>query len=458
MSSRRPLLASKLLNANTPWHGVLLLSTLLIVASLAPSFYQPRTCDNMVASPPESRHPSSNDDQSITTIVEHTAFFYERTPFSPMSYADLKGVKPSNWGDPLWRYASTLLINHKRVIYCKTKIADCMYRVNNPSGKIRTVVYQPLGNILYRQSNPANEKKREIVRSLTERLEKSEEAVVLVGVGAHGMTGADQFNSCPGSKQERPVFSPVQYDTHNEVVKLLRALQEREQPVFLLGRITEEIVREAGYTYGVRVGCPTLLINKAAHLGRDVLQPRYDALRKRVSDRSLKVAISARNELCNFKAMMKIFETYRNSLIFAQTKVDNAHLDRIGVPFSRVRNYPSDVEGWLSALKEMDVSVGMREHSTMAALAAGIPAVLVVPDFSALELAEEMLIPHIDVRNQSFRTQGETWDIAKMVQNIRFNGKLFDERRCAIAKIYKRELANVGIAVAPHVEAIAGIC
>lgn len=235
---------------------------------------------------------------------------------------------------------------------------------------------------------------------------------------------------------------------------LLSLLQTREYPMLFRGDFTLQAASLAGYNHGVSTGCPTLFLNHRSRLGAH-MQEKYDALRMRANDSSLRVAINVK-EGKNFMRLVKaILQRYPNSYIYAQGRGDMVYLERCGIPFERVRLF-ANVEAWRDSLRGMELSIGARIHGNMLALAAEVPVYIIAPDHRVLEMARRMLVPHTTYFGRD--VPGEDVDLASFVGSVGLDGQQFDRNRCAIAKSYRSMFSRFGFDAAPHVRAISEIC
>lgn len=276
---------------------------------------------------------------------------------------------------------------------------------------------------------------------------------LIVGVGVQELFNTDpKLRDLIPGETIRTTYKDFRFKDGQ--MRFLTTMQRKNVPIFFRGDFTRDASKLAGYNSGVSNGCPSLMISHDVRLGR-MLQTRYEQLKLRVGDRSLKLAINIKPTPNFVKLYKYLLARYPNSYIYAQGTSDFRSLNNSGVPIGRMR-YFANVEEWRESLRGMDASFGGRIHGNMIALSVGLPVFVVAPDHRVLELVRRMMVPHVTVYDHRLALDG--LDVASVVTERAFDGERFDRNRCGIAKKYIHVFEQFGIGVQPHVREIAKIC
>jgi len=150
----------------------------------------------------------------------------------------------------------------------------------------------------------------------------------------------------------------------------------------------------------------------------------------------------------------RILNTYPNSVVYVQTLREAKHLYENGIPMDRVRLF-AHVDDWVKSLETMDVSIGVRIHGNMAALAAEIPVLVIAMDYRIVELAERMYVPHITGVDKRL---GTDFDVAQLVSDVNINPDAFDLNRCVTANSYRSLFSRYGIKVKKPIIKLGNSC
>lgn len=376
----------------------------------------------------------------------HAIIILERYISRKISYASYEEALADdgdNHGNLLWVYASLRrLIDFSSSLVCETTREECAN--NSTFAGRRFVHYRPTANLL----NTRRPFEFEYVRKAL----KEGDVYLFVGIGIqHLFRDTVKWDDLsPGTKIETTADT-VQYPA--EIYAFLNLLQEYHNPMLVRGDFTLRANQNAGYHYGVSIGCPTLFLNQATRAGR-LLQKKYDALRSRIGDQSLKIAINYKANVNISSFLLDIFHRYKNSVIYVQDIEDYSRLQEMGVPFNRTRMF-SDVDDWMQSLSTMDVAFGVRIHGNMAALGTGIPAFVIAMDHRVLELTQRMYVPFVTTYDERLI---KDIDVASLISEVGFNGEEFDRNRCATARLYEKHLGKYGMAVHSTLQRISTIC
>lgn len=203
------------------------------------------------------------------------------------------------------------------------------------------------------------------------------------------------------------------------------AVLDRSATIGVRGAITADYLRRLGFDAVDVIGCPSMFLNGAGlrvRKGLDTLDAG-DAI-------AVNQAQNVRPEIGEF--VRGALKAYPNGLFVAQSDA-NAR-DWSGAAGNRVRHF-RDAPPWLALLKTRVFSIGSRIHGNIAALLAGIPALVLAHDSRTLELCRYHKIPHVlgDTIAETTRLAGlyEAADFGPM--NAAGPG-LFDRYREFLAK------------------------
>lgn len=355
---------------------------------------------------------------------------------------------PDNVGNMIWRYGA-----HTRVV--QFPIAN-VHTCHNDGECFAILDAQPTNSTIFHFPR-ANSMSETNMHQPLEKIRKyashpSISRVIVNGIGIQvefeSSVHIDKHTSIKeisASVQELP-FSDEMLVTLLELSKLPVAIMTR-------GDYTMKVLHRGGFQDAISTGCPSFWINKDVHLGRS-LETKYHSLKGRVNDSTLKVAVPVKSFENYQSVLSKIAEKYPGALFYAQTEWDMKSLSANGIPFDRVRIF-SSVDEWMDSLAKMDVAIGGRIHGNMAAIAAGIPVIVVTVDYRILEMVQRMRIPYITVDELA---DVSDFDVATIAREKEFDGRSFDDNRCLIAKEYRRIYRAVDLEVQSHVKAVSEIC
>lgn len=356
----------------------------------------------------------------------------------------IRDIDLVNTGNYVWQYGAYLrLPDFSRSKTCNQSHSSCLKELQADASAKTIVLYRPVANVF-------NERRLAEFR-FENVLLKSGGLPLFVGIGIQAsFRKSGKSDLLPGGVIETRA---EEFSFREGEMTLLKELQELKIPMFTRGHFTTNATRATGYQYAISNGCPSLMISGDVRLG-ETLERKYNALKSRIGDRSLKVAINLKNLPEFFLVCKRILDDYPNSLVYAQGITDFRRMKGENIPLDRIRIF-SDVEEWRESMRRMDVSIGGRIHGNMVALSVGVPVFVVAPDHRVLELAERMRIPHTTLFGDAVR---KGMDVAEVVSATKFDGAAFDRNRCEIAQTYLRVFRQFGIGVQPHVRSIAEIC
>ena len=361
------------------------------------------------------------------------------------SYDEALKRKAGNLGNMVWEYtAYEMVVNVSNRRVCE-EIEGCPRK----SKTIGRMVYKPTANVL-------REGFAKMYSSVLQGMKTYHDIPFFVGIGVQStfmprIPNVITRDLLPGKEI---VNTPKDYDFGIEARELLKSFQQRKLPMLVRGNFTLQVLQHAGYSYGISVGCPSIFLNKELYLGRE-MEKKYINLMQRVGDTSLKVAININTKPNLMRFVLRLLDRYPNSLVFGQGLDDVKTAHKFKIPFHRFRIY-TNVDEWMSNLRQMDVAIGVRIHGNMIALGSSVPVFIMPPDFRVLELAQRMKLPYAHMFDE--RWAANSSDIAEILSMNKFDGKGFDKNRCEIAKVYRCVYRRLGLDVTDHVKRISEIC
>lgn len=194
------------------------------------------------------------------------------------------------------------------------------------------------------------------------------------------------------------------YVFDDDVKLFCKKILDKSASIGVRGEITAKYLEKLGFKNHIRViGCPSMFMRG----------PKFEL--KKANDLSFESKICFNGQLSCEKNVWDFFErSFRQFLDYYYIGQGMYDLKNTwaGVPTSSVAiNYPINTKhslllenrmrffintpSWLDFLSQMDFSVGVKIHGTVAALMAGIPAFIFVSDSRTRELAEFHEIPHM---------------------------------------------------------------
>lgn len=386
---------------------------------------------------------------STVHVIDGVVFNFN---ISVRSYEELNNFY-GNTGDILWRTSAVKSIadfSKGNVHLCGADLAPevCLSSIPKELNELPVIVHFGSANILQN-----NEIKR-IQRLQWYAEQKRVERVIVIAIGAQ-MNFKSTWNV---SELRRSTWTDASaiYPLSSELNSSLRVLNKHDVEFITRGDFTARVAKRAGLMKPKSIGCPSLMINTDPFHGR-ILADRYAKLHDRIGDNSLKVAVTLtsfpkRPDNLWHTIVRGISQRYPNALFYVQTKWDVLHLQECGVSFNRTRYYNS-LPDWLEGLKDREVSFGPRIHGGMASIAAGIPTVVMAPDYRVLELVKKMRIPyitHLDVVHQNGSA-----DLARLAAYAGFSGSTFDQHRWETAKFYRSLFTSMNIPLYHHIHLMA---
>lgn len=394
-------------------------------------------------SPSQGKPHSFNTSEPANLLLD----YYSPFNFTVSSYRDADLV-PGNLGDLVWRFSSTRAVpdfSNSTVFKCHAK-TDCFKWFDKRREGRKIVAHLPCAN----QLSAHQVRRMDVVRWYAS--DSRVRRVIVNGIGAQ-MDYQHPISSIQSLNMSWEVAS-AGYDISSEMMSILKSMDSLPVDLLVRGKFTESIARRAGFSRVRSVGCPSLFLNKDSKLGLSLHQ-KYSELKKRVGDRSLRVAVTLSSFRNDFRVFPRIAKEYPNSLFYAQTTYDLKMMEQFGVPFNRTRVF-TNLEDWVESLKGMDMAFGSRIHGSMAAVAAGVPILVIAIDYRVLELVQQMRLPFLTQYEDSIL--GGRFDLAELASSSSFKGTDFDKNRCETARFVAKVYHDSGSKVQPHILRLAQDC
>lgn len=385
---------------------------------------------------------SPNSTSRVAYVFEF-AYLEEAVRFNSFDDMSYDG----NTGNMMWKYGARFgLASFPAGSLC-TGIQKTCVDAAREYGFEKVVLLVPSANVL----SPG---KRLFKRLWQHVAKQGVERAIVIGIGVQHAFLKDSlsFDLMPGLRMET---SPEDFELTPMFNEEMQAARDVAIDILVRGKFTQRVVERAGFDHAHVTGCPSLMVSRDVRLGM-TLESKFQAVSRRVGDMSLRIAFNIKGSTRFMEVFSALSKKYPNSVFYAQTTHDATRLQEYGVPFERIRLF-GNIPDWVNSLRGMEMSFGGRIHGTMAALAAGIPAMVISVDHRVLELAEEMKIPTISSLNGLFHDEYKI-DVAQIFADYKFDGSAFDQNRCELAKKYKRVFSQVELPLSPHVEAISQLC
>lgn len=305
--------------------------------------------------------------------------------------------------------------------------------------------------------------------------------LVVLGLGAQAETGVSPLETARLLKAD------------GHVVNFISCLKDKAALVTVRGTFSEAVCHELGLDNVVRLGCPSLLLNPQRDLGVKMssrLQElatgdikrfaltavdyssfptrRSATLHRLPGQRADKTLPLRQLEEKLFTWLVKADGLYIQQSggtavveLFLPGGFDSneqkfqriyhllsAQLDKVA--FGHVARIYFDAEKWISDLRGCDLSLGLRLHGNMAAMAADVPAIVIATDARMSELVDEMKLPKLSCKDASLAP-----DLAGLVRKAQFDGAAFDASRLYKARKLRDHFLKINLPVSKHLQQLA---
>ena len=218
-------------------------------------------------------------------------------------------------------------------------------------------------------------------------------------------------------------YDSMQFALHPSVIALLTEVSRRSAFIGVRGSYSATVLYRYGFKNVVPVGCPTIFSNMKKSIRFDVRHERNKVVfvyHREVAERTdhlLRQSIILGQD-CFDQAVF----TDSLSGDFELLKMERNHYQTMGkgaAILSLIKKrgiFPDSFEEWISIIRSADIVIGGRLHGCIAALLAGIPAVLVPRDLRTNELADFLSLPSIAME------QAESMSLPQIMGEIDFPG------------------------------------
>lgn len=186
----------------------------------------------------------------------------------------------------------------------------------------------------------------------------------------------------------------------NEVKRFARAVLEKSPALSVRGERTAAYLSSLGIKDVVVVGCPSLTLHgpghsiESARALEEGANVAYNIETSKDIEPSFFRDLEHRFDATYFPQDQKTLEGMLWGSEAYPGRTTDLPLGRNHRQFLEGKaEYWADAPAWIERLKDFQFSVGSRIHGNIAAILAGIPAVLLAHDSRTLELAEHHMIP-----------------------------------------------------------------
>lgn len=223
--------------------------------------------------------------------------------------------------------------------------------------------------------------------NMTEVIKRLKIPCIVIGVGVQG-----------------DVDTAYNFSFDNEVKEFVKQVLNKSYAIGVRGEITANYLNNLGFKNNIiKIGCPSMFFYGNSLKKNKKNDLKFDS----------KIAFNFKNS--NDARILNFFDDYlclyQNSYVIPQHIID-LKMIYLGLIEDKYKNiYPIqssnriflqnrtrffvNIHSWFEFLSDFDFSLGTCIHGTIAAIQAGIPAVLIVIDSRTRELAEFHNIPHI---------------------------------------------------------------
>ncbi|GAA0576298.1 polysaccharide pyruvyl transferase family protein [Craurococcus roseus] len=249
------------------------------------------------------------------------------------------------------------------------------------------------------------------------------------------------------------------------VIDFLKEVSARTPTICVRGEFTARVCEQLGITRTTVLGCPSILINPRHDLGRELAR-RISALSAgplAIHASCVKHSLqSVERELVRLARLnpgssyvvQRPVEFIKAALGEPLNDEENRYLAQctkfmgFGADQEAFTNFlsthlyaPDSVDGWLQYLRRFSASVNTRIHGTVMSVTAGLPGLCITHDTRTRELAQQLRVPHLDVRKYI----ESRYSLQELFAQSGFDGKAFDENRAQTAATYCGIIEALGL-------------
>lgn len=297
---------------------------------------------------------------------------------------------------------------------------------------------------------------------LAARFEPLQPKIVAIGLGAQGATDYKRMPEIPEGSV-------------NWVRQIVAHAPSGRPNISVRGEFTRSVLERYGLAdHAVVLGCPTLFINPAVSLGKDLEiasnKPSFDRVAiagGHYGWRHLQRLEASLTRIMAATGGSYIVQSPQEFLHFARGEANTLSPDTLGLirdfvaPEANVEDMQAwayryamafyDISSWMEHLKRYDLVIGLRIHGVMLALQAGVPAICIAHDSRTRELCETMKVPFVMASDHVSGISRAT-----LTEIARIDGAAFDENRQQLGKRFGEFLAWQGLRPAPAYRGLLG--
>lgn len=175
---------------------------------------------------------------------------------------------------------------------CNSTLNQCVAEEPDAKKRVKLVMYYPTASAFemingQEFGGPAN------------WMGKYGDVGLVIGAGNQAYFGGDMA-SCRLDPGAKILTTPEKFKFTFNAKRLFYWHEHYKLPILFRGDFTWRAAKASGYNYGISMGCPSLMLNPHPDAGA-LLAKRYAALKKRIGDRTLRVAINVKNECDGFR-------------------------------------------------------------------------------------------------------------------------------------------------------------
>ncbi|WP_226583469.1 polysaccharide pyruvyl transferase family protein [Acuticoccus sediminis] len=250
-------------------------------------------------------------------------------------------------------------------------------------------------------------------------------------------------------------------------LRFLHALRERATTIGVRGEFTRRVLELQGVTNTAITGCPSQTINPhvrgrtiAAFLERakETRNPSIAYVfgtmepETRATEAILSRLVADHRHRVIYQTEPRILETLHERQLVPGAEAFLKWIGSLVRPDMKSGQYQryvlnrgrffSDARTWIDAMREYDVTLGLRIHGAVAAIQANRPGICVAFDSRTLELAETMGYPYVRGRDLA---EGET--LRTLLDKVVFDPDRLDQCRALHTRRIDEILQAAGIVI-----------
>ncbi|WP_349371493.1 polysaccharide pyruvyl transferase family protein [Salinarimonas sp.] len=291
--------------------------------------------------------------------------------------------------------------------------------------------------------------------------------LVVLGLGAQAALGADADR----------VAAALEADEN--IAEFVAVVREKAALVSVRGEFSAQVCRRLGLERVIATGCPSLMLNASPRVGATAARALADPAT--LAQGPFAVTAANPRELSGITERIerRLFAwlAERDGLYVQQSgptplmstsgsdglaadpdELRAAHRalapdmrpDLFGYAFGRSTRLYFDARTWIGDLERCKFALGARLHGNMAALAAGVPGIVVPVDSRTDELADCMCLARLAADDLL-----EAGSLEDALQRVRFDGAAYDASRRAKAAELVAAFESIGLAPSQHLLGLA---